>query len=524
MIFEKEAIRNFIFICSLIIIIGLIWAIRDFISINASPSVLNDNRIIVLVIDGLRPDYITPDIMPNLSIFRENGFSGQNHHAVYPTSTRINSASIATGTYPNKHGLLNNSLYLSEVSLDRILNTKKISDLLLIDKFTNGHLLTTISLGEILQNRDRKLFISSSGASGSAYLLNHKPGTGTLLHREIVQPESLSPVVEKLLGPVLEETTRPHVKTVKRSVDAIFKIGIEIINADVIIGWITEPDGTAHSEGIGAPLTIEALKFVDNEIARISEGLQIRGILKSTNIIIVSDHGFSTRIGEKSISSLLIDHELKSDESSTDVIIANDAIYVNKQKEKLIPQVVRLLQKTAWIGPIFTDGKNSSSNMGWVPGTLSFSTVMWDHERSSDILTAGNWSDKSNKYGYKGDVSLPGVAGHNSTSPFDIKSTFLASGPDFKSQTKSTIPTGNVDLVPTVLHLLGIKVPDSIDGRIIREALNKEPSPSEIQIESKEFIAETRVENIKYKVILHKTFVDGTAYVDSTVTLREYSK
>jgi hypothetical protein len=492
--FYLQGIRNFIFICSLIIILGLTWTLDDVISKNANPSVLNDNRVIVLVIDGLRPDYIKPDIMPNLLKIKENGFSGQNHHAVYPTSTRINSASIATGTYPNKHGLLNNSLYLSEVSRDRVLSTKKISDLRLVDKFTNRHLLTTISLGEILHNRERKLFVSSSGSAGSAYLLNHKPGTGTLVHREIIQPDSLAPLVEELLGPVLEETTRPHVKTVKRSVEAIFKIGIDIINADVIISWITEPDGTAHSAGIGAPLTLEALKFVDNEIARIIDGLESRGILKSTNIMIVSDHGFSTRIGEKSISSLLIEHELKSNESSTDVVIANDAIYVNEYKEEITPKIVRLLQKTAWIGPIFTRGKNSSSNMGWLPGTLSFSAIMWDHRRSADILTAGNWSNKSNKYGYKGNVSVPGVAGHNSTSPYDIKATFLASGPDFKSQANSVVPTGNVDLAPTVLNLLGIKVPDSIDGRIVREALKKGPSPS---------------------------YVDGTAYVDSTVTLRE---
>jgi arylsulfatase A-like enzyme len=78
-----------------------------------------------------------------------------------------------------------------------------------------------------------------------------------------------------------------------------------------------------------------------------------------------------------------------------------------------------------------------------------------------------------------------------------------------------------VDLAPTVLNLLGIKVPDSIDGRIVREALKKGPSPSEIKIESTENMVEARVDNINYQVILYKTYVDGTAYVDSTVTLRE---
>ena len=486
------------------------------------PFAINGNRVLVIVIDGLRPDYVTPKIMPFLSEIQEQGFSAQNHHAVFPSSTRINAASIATGAHPYKHGIPNNLLYLPQVSMDRVLHTGNIADLKLIEDMTAEQIITTLSLGEILSKQDKKLFISSSGSPGAAYLLNHQLDTGVIVNREIILPDTLAPVVEKILGPPVDLSERPRKKTVKRLVDALLKIGIDYIKADVMIAWITEPDGTAHSNGIGAPLTLEVLKFVDSEISRIFNGLKHRGISDSTNIMIISDHGFSTRRGEKSISSLLTENGLKKDKSSLDVIIAKEAIYVNKNKAEMIPKIVSLLQQTAWIGPIFTRGQNDSSIEGWVPGTLSYKTIMWDHNRASDILTSGNWSHESNEFGFKGMVFLPGVAGHNSTSPYDIRSTFIATGPDIKTQTVSIVPSGNIDIVPTTLNLLGVRIPEVMDGRAMTEILKDGPSPLEIEVISDMQLTKTKLPNVEYQFTLHRSFVNGTIYVDSTVTTRKY--
>ena len=512
----------FVSLCCFFIVPGQTMFMCNSVDKGSKSSDLSGNRVLVIVIDGLRPDYVTPKIMPHLSQIKEKGFSGQNHHAVFPTSTRINAATIATGAYPGKHGIINNLLYLPEVSKDRVLHTGKIADLRLIEEMTSGRLLTTISLGEILGKQAKNLFISSSGSSGAAYLLNHRLGNGAIVNRDVVLPDTLVPMVEKILGPSVEESEPPKTKTVSRSVDALLKIGIDRIKADVMIVWITEPDGTTHSKGIGAPLTLETLKFVDNEIARIFDGLERRGILQSTNIMIISDHGFSTRTGEKSMAALLIENGLKTDKSSRDVIIAKEAIYVNKHKKDTIPKIVRLLQKTAWIGPIFTHGQSSSSVKGWVPGTLSLTSIMWEHERSSDILTSGNWSHESNDFGFNGTVSLTGVAGHNSTSPYDIGATFIACGPDFKSETISHVPTGNIDILPTVLNLQGISIPEVVDGRPITEALIGGPSPSDVVVKSDLQVAETVVDKVKYTFTLHKSYVGGTVYVDSTVTTRQY--
>ncbi len=68
-------------------------------------------RVIVFVWDGLRADELTPEIAPNYFVLARSGVVFADHHAVYPTFTMMNSASIATGTYPGVHGFYGNVVY-----------------------------------------------------------------------------------------------------------------------------------------------------------------------------------------------------------------------------------------------------------------------------------------------------------------------------------------------------------------------------------------------------------------------------
>jgi predicted AlkP superfamily pyrophosphatase or phosphodiesterase len=68
-------------------------------------------RVIILVWDGLRADDLTPEIAPNYFALARTGVIFADHHAVYPTFTMMNSASIATGTYPGVHGFYGNVVY-----------------------------------------------------------------------------------------------------------------------------------------------------------------------------------------------------------------------------------------------------------------------------------------------------------------------------------------------------------------------------------------------------------------------------
>src|SRR6185295_4878595 len=69
-------------------------------------------RVIIFVWDGLRTDDLTPEITPNYFALARSGVVFADHHAVYPTFTMMNSASIATGAYPGAHGFYGNVVYV----------------------------------------------------------------------------------------------------------------------------------------------------------------------------------------------------------------------------------------------------------------------------------------------------------------------------------------------------------------------------------------------------------------------------
>src|SRR5437870_806027 len=68
-------------------------------------------KVIIFVWDGLRTDDRSTEITPNYFALARSGVVFADHHAVYPTFTMMNSASIATGAYPGVHGFYGNVVY-----------------------------------------------------------------------------------------------------------------------------------------------------------------------------------------------------------------------------------------------------------------------------------------------------------------------------------------------------------------------------------------------------------------------------
>src|SRR5262245_29943596 len=48
------------------------------------------HHIVVLVWDGMRPDFVTPEYTPNLHALAREGAFFQNHHPVYLSATEVN--------------------------------------------------------------------------------------------------------------------------------------------------------------------------------------------------------------------------------------------------------------------------------------------------------------------------------------------------------------------------------------------------------------------------------------------------
>ena len=83
--------------------------------------------VIVFVVDGLRPDAITAADTPTLHRLRAEGVWYANSHAVFPTVTRVNAATLATGGQPGTHGIVGNQMYIPAVDAERAIDTSAIA-------------------------------------------------------------------------------------------------------------------------------------------------------------------------------------------------------------------------------------------------------------------------------------------------------------------------------------------------------------------------------------------------------------
>jgi arylsulfatase A-like enzyme len=438
------------------------------------------NRHLLLVLDGLRPDYVTPEVMPNLHALGQRGTVFTNHHAVYPTVTRVNSSSMSTGSYPERHGILGNSVFFPRVEPGRFLDTGQRSDLERIQNDQDGVLLTAATLGEVLQAHGRKMLAVGAGTTGSVFLLNHKVSGGAILHTDYALPESLHKRVLTELGPPPGEA-HPNDPRNRRAVDAFLKIGLPAVDPSVSVMWLSDPDTTAHALGMGHPTTVEALRRVDREVLNIQEGLRAAGLFDSYNIWVTSDHGFATYTGAPDVRAILKAFSGTLPDGSPRIVNGETAIYVRDGNRQVVAKIVRALQATSGIGAIFTRGEKPGSLVGSVEGTLSFDAARWRHARSGDILYSPDWTDNKNAHGYSGTSASNGVAGHGSSSPFEIHNTLIAAGPDIKQSASVSVPTGNVDFAPTFLHMLGLPIPSTMQGRPLVEGLRADRSAATVR-------------------------------------------
>src|ERR1700675_2106790 len=75
-------------------------------------SAAQDRHVVVVVWDGLRPDFVSEQNTPALWKLVQGGVNFRNHHSVYPSATIVNGTAINSGVYPNRSGILANHDYL----------------------------------------------------------------------------------------------------------------------------------------------------------------------------------------------------------------------------------------------------------------------------------------------------------------------------------------------------------------------------------------------------------------------------
>jgi hypothetical protein len=155
-----------------------------------------------------------------------------------------------------------------------------------------------------------------------------------------------------------------------------------------------------------------------------------------------------------------------------------------------------------------------------LPGTFSLNDARIDNPHAPDIVMSFRWNGSKNQFGVPGMIDADwqrpeGQGTHATLGRFDMHNTLVAAGPDFRRGQTDNLPTGNVDLAPTILHILGVKTPDAMDGRVLSEAMihTDGASPGE-KTETKTIEAKKDFPTGTWRQSLRISRVGSTVYFD----------
>lgn len=479
------------------------------------PRQKRSEHIIIMVWDGMRPDLVSCKNTPNLLKFAQSGVTFADNHSCFPTLTRLNSASISTGAYPTTHGLMGNNILVTELAPYRGISTGDYHNLLAFNQVTNHQLLTTDSIAHIVAKSGGTVATATSCSTGAAFLLNHQQD-GLIVNHSYVLPESSSIIKQFGSAP---EADHPNIGRNTYAIDVLTKYILPEIKPNLTYVWLSDPDYTQHHYGLGSVKNMEAIRHMDDNLGRILS--TVKSLTMETDIFVLSDHGFVTHEQPVKITQKLVEAGLKTSEKSTDVICVDTHIYVEDNDADRIHQIVRFLQGETWCGPIFTrHSESSDQKYGHADGTLSLQLIGNDHPRAGDILYAYDWSCQTNANGIRGTSTGGSRCGHGSISPFELRTMLFANGPSLKSGLVSQVPSGNIDVGLTALHLLGIEPTGGHDGRILCEALTNGPNPEEIYFTKETIWAERENGTSPLKEIVQRSHVEDTWYLDKGAVFR----
>ncbi len=484
-------------------------------------------HVVLVVWDGMRPDFITPQYCPTLYSLATNGTFFRRNHCVFVSTTQANGAALATGSSPGRNGIQANVDFRPELNFLGTYASESLDAVRRGDLLTGGHYLAVPTLAETLQAagiptiiagakpvalfHDRSTKRESEAAKKSVTLFE-----GKTLPRSVA--DSLAKVNDDRAFP--GTIKYPNVDqdnwTARSLRHGLWKSGVP----KYTLLWLSEPDKSQHEHGVGSSNALIAIENSDKNLADVIKTLKEKGVYEKTDIFVVSDHGFSTISAAPDIEKILKQQKFSAgkkleDPERGDVVVVtlggSASFYVIERDEPVINRLVEFLQTADFTGVIFSRLP--------IKGTFPLESVGYDGSKKTapDVVISLRWNSNRNDNGAPGMIiSAGGTRGkgtHASLSRYDMNNTLVAAGPSIKKGLISDVPSGNIDLAPTILHLLGVKPIKLMDGRVLHEALvhSQEPAPK-VNVKKLEASRETGL--FRWSQYLQFSEVHGTIYFD----------
>ena len=542
-------------------------------TVGAASAQNNAPRNLILFIpDGLRGRIVTPQSAPAMAELRDKGVNFRNSHSLFPTFTMANGSAMASGHYLGDTGTFSNTIYTGYSSVPAgdtvvpfIENDAVLGD---IDEHFNGDYLNEETI--LKMARAQGFSTAAIGKLGPTLLFDHTDrGRNTIVIDDSTGGKNGVPLSEEVKDALTKAnlplatpsradngkagdaktpgTTAANVAQQGYMADVASKVVLPMFKTRnkpfVLVFWSRDPDGSQHNTGdslntitpgINGPTSMAGIKNADNNLAQLRKALDELGLAANTNIIVSSDHGFSTISKESKTSpSAKISYEdtpkdflpmgflaidlakalnlplfdpndknarvadnahpkagngvLGQDPSKPDLVIAtnggSDLIYIPSKARKLAGRTIKALLEQDYVSGIFVDDE-----LGRFPGTLPMSQPGLKGKAvtptPSIVVNFRSWSsgceEPTNCSVQIADTVLrQGQGMHGSFSRGDTLNFTAAIGPDFKSGYVDALPVSNADVGATAAKIMGLtqKPKGVLVGRVMTEAMPNGATP-----------------------------------------------
>lgn len=386
--------------------------------------------LILISIDGFRADYLTKYNPPNLMSLAREGVRAKWMRPSYPTLTFPNHYTIATGLYPQHHGIVGNDIY--DPTTDASFSMSK-PEAVHDTRWWGGEPVWVTA--------------EKQGQRTGAYFF---PGTETEIGG--VKPTYWKRYDEKV----------PNFERVDTALSWLDLPPAQ--RPTFITFYFSDVDHAGHDASPDSKDVAQAVAVVDTAIGRLLDGLKARGVYEQVNIIIVSDHGMAT---VDPLHVTLLDNYFDAKRARRVIWGAQlTQIFLKAGEEK---RTYRAL-KGSRAGHVRCYLKRE------IPARFHYR----DSRRIGDIICMADegWRIMSRQRleddRQKGKIPNHAIGAHGYDNRLkSMRATFIAHGPAFKRGV-IVAPFPNVDVYNIMTRILGLKpAPNDGSQRAARRVLAK---------------------------------------------------
>jgi len=414
-------------------------------------------RVVVVVLDGMRRDLVGEATTPALVRFAGGATSFAAHRSMFPSATRVVSASFATGCTPARHELQGNTLALLENGR-LVYHDAGHPDFLQHKRLATGRSLAVPTLAERLAPHGGMILFSNV-SPGAAFA--HDPdGHGYIYHRA----GSFAPGRQRLEGAQALNIGQDAAGERRMAERFVSEVLVERKPALAIL-WMGEPDATQHLRPLGSPEHLAVLRQADANAGRVVEAVgRLRDKGDDVLLIVCSDHGHQTVSRIVDVEAELVAAGLKESRESGDVVTPTSGtstlVYVHPDHAARIDAIGAFLASRDWIDKVVPPAELAT--VGQAP-----------HHGLAFAISLKS-EDAPNAFGVRGlSCESKPVAGkathlhcgqHGGLAKYEQMPFLMIDGAGFAPGAASHAATSPIDLAPTILAHLR-QPAEGTDGR-----------------------------------------------------------